>query len=146
MACCVLHDIAMKHGVPLPLQPPHQDVRPDPLLGPDNRLGVEVRQQIISHFWFVLSFKYHKLNTWNDTGFSARSLFFKMCIYVFECFWYCGQSRSDFTETPGYPRPHRRWHVHLDGTWGHVQRQAYCRKAEWCQVPLHRGIAWIVDR
>ncbi|CAM4529899.1 unnamed protein product [Leuciscus chuanchicus] len=50
MACCVLHNIAMKRGVPLPLQPPHQDVRPDPLLGPDNRHGVEVRQQIISRF------------------------------------------------------------------------------------------------
>ncbi|KAF1381275.1 hypothetical protein PFLUV_G00152140 [Perca fluviatilis] len=43
MACCVSHNIAMKRGVPL--QPPHQDVRPDPLLGPDHRLGVEVRQQ-----------------------------------------------------------------------------------------------------
>ncbi|KAK6319506.1 putative nuclease HARBI1 [Coregonus clupeaformis] len=48
MACCVLHNIAMKRGVPLP--PPHQDVRPDALLGPDNRLCVEVRQQIISRF------------------------------------------------------------------------------------------------
>ena len=49
MAYCVLHDIAMKRGVPLPLQPPFQeDVHPDPLMGPDNRLSVQVREQLIA--------------------------------------------------------------------------------------------------
>ncbi|CAL9690972.1 unnamed protein product [Knipowitschia caucasica] len=49
MACCVLHNIAMKRGVPLPPQPLHrQDVRPDAMLGPDCRHAVHVREQLIA--------------------------------------------------------------------------------------------------
>ena len=33
MTCCVLHNIAMKRGVPLPPQPQHhEDVRPDAMM------------------------------------------------------------------------------------------------------------------
>uniref|UniRef100_A0A3B3SEG3 Putative nuclease HARBI1 n=1 Tax=Paramormyrops kingsleyae TaxID=1676925 RepID=A0A3B3SEG3_9TELE len=49
MACCVLHNMAMNRAVPLPPQPPLQDVYLDPLQGPENRIAVQVRQQIISH-------------------------------------------------------------------------------------------------
>ncbi|TWW54060.1 putative nuclease HARBI1 [Takifugu flavidus] len=49
MACCVLHNIAMKRGVPLPPQPqPREDVRPDAMMGPDCRHAVHVRAQLIA--------------------------------------------------------------------------------------------------
>ena len=49
MACCVLHNIAMKHGVPLPPQPLlHEAVRPDAMMGPDCRRAVHVREQLIA--------------------------------------------------------------------------------------------------
>ena len=51
MACCVLYNIAMKRGVPLPPQPQHrEDVRPDTRMGPDCRRTVHVRVQLIARF------------------------------------------------------------------------------------------------
>ncbi|XP_031441572.1 protein phosphatase 1, regulatory subunit 8a isoform X4 [Clupea harengus] len=51
MACCVLHNMAMKSGVPLdlqpPYQPPHYNVGPEPFRHPENSHAVQVRQQLI---------------------------------------------------------------------------------------------------
>lgn len=48
MACSVLYNIAMTHGVPLPSQLQLRgDVHPDPLLGLDPRLAVRVQLQLI---------------------------------------------------------------------------------------------------
>ncbi|TWW78197.1 putative nuclease HARBI1 [Takifugu flavidus] len=49
MACCVLHNITMKRGVPLPPQPqPREDVRPDTMVEPECRHAVHVRAQLIA--------------------------------------------------------------------------------------------------
>ena len=49
MACCVLHNIALKNGVPLALEPPHQqpDEGPEPFLGQENLHAVQVRQELV---------------------------------------------------------------------------------------------------
>ena len=62
MTCCVLHNIAMKRGVPLPPQSQHsEDVRPDAMMGPDCRRAVHVRAQLIAHLWRNTQFQSNSL-------------------------------------------------------------------------------------
>lgn len=42
MACCVLHNIATKRGVPVSPPPSKEHVRPDALLGPGTRQAVHI--------------------------------------------------------------------------------------------------------
>lgn len=54
MACCVLHNIAERHGVPLPDNvelPPPEDMPEDPPAGAEaDRPGMALRHQLIARF------------------------------------------------------------------------------------------------
>lgn len=51
LACCVLHNVALKHGLPLPeVLNPVERLPPEPAVGPRNAAAIERRQRLIERF------------------------------------------------------------------------------------------------